>query len=250
LGKAQEALLRRVVNKTERLYTEQGLDYSKAFLSALCTLPAESFDRLWAGVLNTSTPFNPNTPRIVDAISAPTDVSNRGTIGTTGHKTQIWKAKLERFIANAVGALIQLVDRHWELLTAGLHMREFRGDPSCGDKYPRRLYYHLELQKLRSDTALYWLRRGLALIRNLRDFEEYLEENNHPRSEGLNQRLRQAYLIYIYAAGFGTLSDLDMAGMKKAFKEDIRYASCRMIFPEPLGLGALLVCGEAVSRLV
>jgi hypothetical protein len=69
----------------------------------------------------------------------------------------------------------------------------------------RRLYHHLELLKLRSDTALHWLRRGLALIRNLRDFEEYLEENGHPRLEGLNQRLRQAYLVYIYAASIGTI---------------------------------------------
>jgi len=114
----------------------------------------------------------------------------------------------------------------------------------------RRLYYHLELRKLRSNTQLYWLRRALALIRNLRDFEEYLEENSHPLSEGLNQRLRQAYLIYIYTAGFSTPSDLDMACMKKAFKEDIRYASRWMIFLEPLGLGALFMCGEAISRLV
>jgi hypothetical protein len=41
-----------------------------------------------------------------------------------------------------------------------------------------------------------------------------------------------------------------MACMKKAFKEDIRYAGRWMIFLEPLGLGALLVCGEAISRLV
>jgi hypothetical protein len=38
--------------------------------------------------------------------------------------------------------------------------------------------------------------------------------------------------------------------MKKALKEDTRYASRWMIFLEPLGLGALLVCGEAISRLV
>jgi hypothetical protein len=97
------------------------------------------------------------------------------------------------------------------------------------------------------------LRRALALIRNLPDFEEYLEESGHPLSERLNQRLRQAYLIYIYTAGFSTPSDLDMACMKKTFKEDIRYAGRWMIFLESLGLarlGALLVCGEAISRLV
>ncbi|KAF4631646.1 hypothetical protein G7Y89_g6486 [Cudoniella acicularis] len=36
------------------------------------------------------------------------------------HLTIEDEAKLERFIANAVGSLIQLVDRHWELLAAGL----------------------------------------------------------------------------------------------------------------------------------
>jgi hypothetical protein len=193
LSKAEAALQRQVAYKTNKLYTEQGPVSSKAFLSALCTLPTESFDPLWAGVLNNTSTLNPNTPRIVDEPSTLTNVSHRGIIGTTGDKTQIWKAKLDRFIANAVGALIQLVDRHWELLTAGLDIREFRGDPSCRDKHTRRLHHHLELRKLRIDTQLHWLRRGLALIRNLRDFEEYLEENGHPRSEGLNQRLRQAY---------------------------------------------------------
>ena len=88
------------------------------------------------------------------------------------------------------------------------------------------------------------------MIRNLCDFEGYLEESGHPLSEGLNQRLRQAYLVYIYAAGFNTPSDLDIAYIKKAFKEDIRYAGRWMIFLEPLGFGALLVCGEAILRLV
>jgi len=111
-------------------------DSSKAFLSALCALPTESFDRLWAGVLDASTPFNPNTPHVADLRSTLTDLHSRGTIGTTGDKAHIWEAKLERFIANAVGALIQLVDRHWEPLAAGL-VREFRGDPSCGNKHMR-----------------------------------------------------------------------------------------------------------------
>jgi hypothetical protein len=81
LSKAVEVFRRQVANKTNSLYTEQGPDSSKAFLSALCTLPTESFDRLWTGVLNSSTPFNPNT-------DASTDVSNRGKIGTTGDKMQ------------------------------------------------------------------------------------------------------------------------------------------------------------------
>jgi hypothetical protein len=58
----------------------------------------------------------------------------------------------------------------------------------------RRLYHHLELRQLEQEAELHWLRRALALIRNLRDFEVYLAENGHPLSEGSNQRLHYAYL--------------------------------------------------------
>jgi hypothetical protein len=46
LSKAEETLRRQVANKTNKLYTKQGPDLSKAFLSALCALPTESFNRL------------------------------------------------------------------------------------------------------------------------------------------------------------------------------------------------------------
>ncbi len=85
---------------------------------------------------------------------------------------------------------------------------------------------------------------------NLRDVELYLEENGYSRSGGLHQRLRQAYLVYLYAAGFGKPSELDMAGMKMALKEDMSYASRRIICLAPLGLGTLLVCGEAIAKPV
>jgi hypothetical protein len=88
------------------------------------------------------------------------------------------------------------------------------------------------------------------LIQNLHDFKRYLKESGHSLLKGLNQQLRQAYLIYIYTTGFSTPSDLDIAYIKKAFKEDIRYTSQWIIFLKPLGLGALLVYGEAISRLV
>ncbi|TAQ87105.1 hypothetical protein B7494_g4571 [Chlorociboria aeruginascens] len=102
-------------------------------------------------------------------------------------------------------ALVQLVNQHWEHLAAGLHVQEFRGIS--------------------------------AALKNI--------ENGHPLSAGTNQRLCQAYLTYIYAAG---TPDSDTADIKTAFKEDIRYASRWMIFLGLLGLGALLVCGEAISR--
>ena len=59
--------------------------------------------------------------------------------------------------------------------------------------------------------------------RNIRDFEEYLEEGGNPLSEGSNQRLRHAYLMEIYAAD-SSRSGLDVTDMKTAFKEDLRYA--------------------------
>lgn len=71
----------------------------------------------------------------------------------------IWEAKFDRFIANAVGALIQLVDRHWELLVTSLAIQEFRGDTFCRDKHLRRLHHHLELRQLRSNAQLHRLRQ-------------------------------------------------------------------------------------------
>ncbi|CAG8981559.1 hypothetical protein HYALB_00013832 [Hymenoscyphus albidus] len=41
-----------------------------------------------------------------------------------------------------------------------------------------------------------------------------------------------------------------MCDVKTAFKEDLRYAVRRMIFINALGLGAVLVCGEAIAKLV
>lgn len=58
----------------------------------------------------------------------------------------------------------------------------------------RRFYHYLELRNLRSDTALHWFQQGLALIRNLCDFEEYLEENGHPRSKSLNKTIASSLL--------------------------------------------------------
>jgi hypothetical protein len=51
--------------------------------------------------------------------------------------------------------------------------------------------------RLRLETELHWLRRALSLVRNLRDFQEYLE-NGHRPLDTSNHRLRNAYLVYIY----------------------------------------------------
>jgi hypothetical protein len=246
LSEAEEALRRHITHKTNRLHTEEGPDSSKAFLSALCTLSTESFDRLWAGVLHASISNHPATPPARDAGSRPPDSNENGKSRAALERTQIWEGRLERFAANAEGALIRLVNNYWERLTIGLDEREFHGDQFRADKRLRRLCHHLELRELDQDAELHWLRRALALIRNLRDFEEYLGENGHPLSEGLNQRLRHAYLTEIYAAG-SSCSDADV---KTAFKEDLRYAVRWMIFIRPFGVGAIIVCGESISKLV
>src|SRR5450756_492242 len=110
----------------------------------------------------------------------------------------------------------------------------------------RRVYYYHELRRLRQETDLHWLRQALSLIRNLRDFQEYLAENGHRPSGTSNHRLRRAYLVYIYAAGFSS-SAMSMCDVKTSLREDLRYAVRWMIFVNALGLGAVLVCGEAIA---
>ncbi|KAG9230111.1 hypothetical protein BJ875DRAFT_546436 [Amylocarpus encephaloides] len=124
------------------------------------------------------------------------------------------EVKLEKFIADSGEALLQLVNQHWERLADGLK-----------------------------------LRRALSLIRNLRNFQEYLVENGYHPSDTSNHRLRYGYLVYIYAANFNS-SDSKRCDIRTALKEDLRYAIRWMIFIDALGLGAVLVCGEAIAKLV
>lgn len=99
------------------------------------------------------------------------------------------------------------------------------------------------------ETELHWLRRALSLIRNLRDFQEYLEENGHRPLDTSNYWLRHAYLVYIYTTGFSS-SALNIGDIKIALKEDLRYVIRWMIFINALGLGTVLIGGKAVAKLV
>ena len=54
---------------------------------------------------------------------------------------------------------------------------------------------------------------------------------------------------YIYAARFSS-SASKRCDIRTALKEDLRYAVRWMIFIDALGLGAVIVCGEAIARLV
>jgi hypothetical protein len=250
LSSAVEALRCQVINTTNKLHAEQGPDSSRAFLStlsALCILPTEDFARLCTSIHRASTSFYPNTPPTSHAGFPSADSSKEETTRnpTKGSREE----KLERFIANARDALVQLVNTHWEQLAGGLNMQELQGHLFSSDKRMRRVYHYHELRRLRLETELHWLRRALSLIRNLRDFKEYLEENGHRPSDTSNHRLRHAYLVYIYAASFSS-SASNMCDIKTAFKEDLRYAVRWMIFIDALGLGAVLVCGESIAKLV
>ena len=82
-----------------------------------------------------------------------------------------------------------------------------------------------------------------------KDPAEYLQENGHSASDTKNQRLRHAYLVENYAAGLSS-SNLTMHQIKINFTDDLRYAGRWMTFIRVLGYGALLVCGDAISKLV
>ncbi|KAH8797858.1 hypothetical protein F5884DRAFT_864215 [Xylogone sp. PMI_703] len=246
LSEAEEALRRHIIDKTNRIYAGQGPDIAGAFLSAVCTLSSERFDQLWAGILRDLSFNNHATTSSSDTRSKTCDLSRHAKPRTAAERTQIWERKLDRFTMNVVGTLTRFVNRYWERLVAGLEVRRFQEDELAADKRLYRLCHYLELRRLEQEAELCWLQRALALIRNLRDFEDYLVKNGHPLSKGSNQRLRHAYLKEIYAAG-STHSD---SVLKIAFKEDLRYAFRWMIFIRPFGLGAIFVCGEEISKLV
>jgi hypothetical protein len=81
LSRAIKALYYQVTNITNKLYTKQGPDLSKAFfstLSALYKLPTEDFALLYTGIYYTSTSFYPNTPSASDIGSPLADSSKEG----------------------------------------------------------------------------------------------------------------------------------------------------------------------------
>lgn len=248
LSRAMEALRSQVTNTTYILHAQQGPGSSRKFLSTLSTLstlPAEDFARVCAGTRRASASCHPEIPPANDAASPSADSSKEQNTRNSGKGSR--EVKLEKFVANARDALVRLVNKHWERLADGLGVQELQGHPFSSDKRMRRIYDH-ELRGLRLETELHWLRRALSLIRNLLDFREYLEENRHRPSDISNHRPRHAYLVNIYAASFSSTSK--MGDIKTALKEDLRYAVRWMVFIDALGLGAVLVCGEAIARLV
>lgn len=78
LSRAVEALRYQVTNITNKLYTKQGLDSSRAFLStlsALYKLLTKDFARLYTSIYRASTSFYLNTPPTSDVRSPLVDSS-------------------------------------------------------------------------------------------------------------------------------------------------------------------------------
>ena len=147
------------------------------------------------------------------------------------------------------------LNQYWHTLrTDGL----FTQTPSqCIDlKDPertRRLWDFSLLRTLRKDDDLRYLRRALALLCNLKNFEVFHQEAAHLRSCGHQPRLQHEtdkqvayneYLAHICACE--TVPALRQA--RQALTGDLRFARRWLILTQPLTAGALLVCGESMCK--
>jgi hypothetical protein len=115
LSRAVEALCCQVINITNKLYAKQGPDSSKAFLFtlfALCNLPTKDFARLYISIYRALTSFYLNIPLASDARSPLADSSKEEKTKKLAKGIQSQEEKLEKFMANAREALIQLVNNH------------------------------------------------------------------------------------------------------------------------------------------
>jgi hypothetical protein len=144
-----EAFRCQLTNTTNKLHAEQGPESSRAFLSsvsALCSSTTEHFALgLCTGIHCASASFHPDTPPASDAGSPSADSSEEEKTRKPAKAIQSREHKLEKFIANARGALLQLVNNHWERLASGLQVQTLQGDPFSRDKRMRRVYHHHEL---------------------------------------------------------------------------------------------------------
>ena len=222
-------------------FLELDAESAKAFVSKvsdLCKLPTRDF----AHIITVVSEHRPSRTRPVKHPSAFSSSNDRKI-----EATPIWKETLQKFTASAVGTLIQLIKNDGDELANGGEVEGPQKFPLSHDKQTRHISHYFELQKLNKEAKLHWLRRALALIRIFHDYREYLLENGYSLEDASCHRPRHGFLIGIYAGGS---PDKNMYKVRLAFKEDIRYASRWMIFIRVLGFGALLVCGEAISKIV
>lgn len=223
--------------KVALLLNELDEESSKLFVSRIadvCKLPTPDFTRAIASFV------------VCGAQPLPGSLAAR--TGVTVHnkkerivRREIWKENLDKFTANAVRDLIQLVQNHWDDLTA-----DTRRLPSA-HKQTSCSHYH-ELHDLKTKPGLYWFQHALALMRLRQDYTEFLEQNREMAKYTTEQVIRVAFLKEVYV---DNTSGIDLPKVRKTFSNDLRFAQRWMFFVKALGgPGAVVVCGEAISKLV
>jgi hypothetical protein len=75
-------------------------------------LPTEAFAALCTGIYRASTSYSSDTPPASDAGSPSADSSKEGKTTKPGTGRRIREEELEKFIANAGEALLQLIDNY------------------------------------------------------------------------------------------------------------------------------------------
>lgn len=153
--------------------------------------------------------------------------------------------------------ILAFLNRYWYTLHKdGLftQIRRQNIDPEDPER-TRRLREFSMLRALEKDDDFRYLRRAVALLRNLENFEVFHREAAHLRSCGRQSRLQHEtdkqvaynkYLAYIYAGESGPI----MKKARQALISDLRFARRWLLLTNPLTTGAVLVCEESVCKKV
>lgn len=111
------------------------------------------------------------------------------------------------------------------------------------------LSHHLVLRQMAKDNDLRWLRRALALMRNLQSYEDFLSESGYTTEEQRNShRARDEYIRYIYQSQI--LNKKEERQARAALNEQLRYGRRWKICVSVLTAGFLLVCGRELANNV
>ena len=153
--------------------------------------------------------------------------------------------------------LLQYLERDWRTLHIdGLftYPEDQYIDPEDPER-TRRLRDFSLLRALQKDDDLRYLRRAVALLRNLENFEVFHREAAHLRSCGRQARFQHVtdkqvayneYLAHIYAGE--SVPTLGQA--RQALANDLRFARRWLLLTDSLTTGAILVCGELLCKKV
>ena len=153
--------------------------------------------------------------------------------------------------------LLQFLDRKWRTLhTDGLFTNPGNQYIDTEDpERPHRLRDFSLSRALRKDDDLRYLRRAVALLRNLGNFELFHREAAHLRSCGRQVRFQcetdkriayNEYLAHIYAGE--SIPTLHQA--RQALANDLRFSRRWLLLTNSLTTGVILVCGELLCKKV